>query len=129
MFVAPVVSHAENNEPVTQVQYAVEQNGWVQKDGKWYYYENGQMHRGFLEYNGKTYWMGPDGTMMTGYLTFHDRSYVFAEDGAMYIEAGWVLSGGEWYFVLQGGELLADGFLQEGDKTYWFGENGKLKSG
>lgn len=46
--------------------------GWVEDGGKWYFLntETGRMERGFIQVDGKTYYMQEDGSMLTGPRTF-----------------------------------------------------------
>lgn len=55
--------------------------GWLQDNGKWYYLnpETGIMERGFIQVDGKTYYMTADGSMLTSAHTFTPDS-----TGALY---------------------------------------------
>lgn len=68
-----------------QTQAAVK-NGWVTRQGKTYYYKNGKMYKGFLNLDGKTYYLnGKTGVMHTGWLKNKagDRRYFSKQDGSM----------------------------------------------
>ena len=59
-------------------------DGWEQKDGKWYFYKNGQMViDDWVRYKGERYWMGSDGAMVTGWQKVKDIDYYFYPDGHM----------------------------------------------
>lgn len=57
--------------------------GWVQKDGKWYYYDkDGQMVKSAWQlYKGGWYYLGPDGAMLTGLQTINSYNYYLYPDG------------------------------------------------
>lgn len=72
------------NEDGTWVYYNADgelHTGWLQVDGKWYYLnpETGIMHTGFLTVDGKTYYLQADGSMLTSPMTFTP-----AEDGSLH---------------------------------------------
>lgn len=54
--------------------------GWVEDGGKWYFLnlETGRMERGFVQVEGKTYYMQEDGSMLTG-----PRTFTPAADGSL----------------------------------------------
>ena len=59
-------------------------DGWEKKDGKWYFYKNGQMViDDWVRYKGERYWMGSDGAMVTGWQKVKDIDYYFYPDGHM----------------------------------------------
>lgn len=65
-------------------------NGWIKRDGKWYYYENGQMVQNDWElYKGDLYYLGGDGAMLTGWQKIGDETYYFYSDGHM-ARAEWI---------------------------------------
>ena len=69
-------------------------NGWIYLPGKWFYFKNGEPHRGRLVLGGKEYYM--------------DR-----ETGAM--QFGWIEDQGKWYYFQEGtGELFKDGITSDG---------------
>ena len=59
-------------------------DGWVKKDGKWYYYKNGKMVTSdWILYKGDSYYFGADGAMVTGWKTISGKSYYFYPEGQM----------------------------------------------
>ena len=62
------------------------ENGWISKDGKWYYYENGTMAKDkWLNISGKWYYVMSDGSMVSNsWKDINGKSYYFGTDGAMY---------------------------------------------
>ena len=59
-------------------------DGWEQKDGKWYFYKNGQLViDDWVRYKGERYRMGSDGAMLTGWQKVNDIDYYFYPDGHM----------------------------------------------
>ena len=55
-----------------------ENNGWVQKNGFWYYYMNGVMVRSnWVAYEGRWFYFGENGRMYTGRQKIGDKYYYF----------------------------------------------------
>lgn len=59
--------------------------GWSEKDGNWYYYnQDGQLQKGWLELNGDWYYLNPDnGVMATGFIQIEGKTYYMMADGKM----------------------------------------------
>ncbi len=91
------VTDLENNSSVVYdvTYYATQdiarattvENGWISKDGKWYYYENGTMAKDkWLNSSGKWYYITSDGSMVSNsWRDINEKSYYFGSDGAMYV--------------------------------------------
>ena len=94
-------------------------NGWVTKDGKTYYYENGEKVTGFreLEKDGKTatYYFDTKGVMLTGEQEIEGNVYLFASNGKMLI--GWQNEKLSYYRKVGG---RVSGFLQINGYYYHF---------
>ena len=59
-------------------------DGWVKKDGKWYYYKNGKMVTSdWILYKGDSYYFEADGAMVTGWKNISGKSYYFYPEGQM----------------------------------------------
>ena len=80
---------------------AAAKNGWVQEDGKWYYYQNGTKKTGWLLYGKDWYYLKPDGSM----------------------QVGWLLYGSVWYYMDANG-VMVTGTKTIGGKVYHFDTNG-----
>lgn len=92
------------------------QNGWIQKNGKWYYYEAGKLIKGWKKilYQGVKRWffLNDDGTMATGWKKIFwngaNRWFFFGSDGAM--RTGWqeITYRGtkKWFFFDDNGVML-----------------------
>lgn len=63
--------------------------GWQQEDGNWYYYQDGaRIVNQWVQENGDSYYMGPDGKMTTGSGHLIDGYlYDFTSDGKLLTEA------------------------------------------
>lgn len=58
--------------------------GWIQYNGKWFFIDtNGQIKTGWLEHNGYKYYLNKDGEMLTGWQKVGSYWYCFASDGHM----------------------------------------------
>ncbi|MFK9090253.1 5'-nucleotidase C-terminal domain-containing protein [Bacillus salipaludis] len=123
------------------------QNGWVQENGQWYYYENGQKHIGWLELEGKKYYfsqdgamitgwilvagnwynLGADGVMQTGLVTIDGKKYYLGTDGVM--KSGWVTIEGIKYFFNNNNGAMQTGWIWDAGKWYYLGTDGAMKTG
>ncbi len=63
------------------------QTGWLQDNGKWYYLnESGIMHTGWLTIGDATYYLYPDGAMASGESLISGKAYTFSDNGAFLFE-------------------------------------------
>ena len=89
-------------------------DGWVQENGNWYYYENGNFKTGLQKIGGKYYYFASNGVMQTGWHTINGVRRYFGSDGAAV--TAWSKSNGKWYYLKDG--VIQKGWLQEG--KYWY---------
>ena len=129
------------------------QSGWVQQDGKWFYYDiNGNKllgwqyigrdwyyfeptDQGVMLYDcekeilGKTYYFGNSGAMERG-LVQRPEGWYFTEDGGSK-QCGWQKIDGKWHYFDQANQgIMVYGCEKEiSGKTYFFDEDGVMKVG
>lgn len=125
--------------------------GWVQQDGKWYYYNpDGTMRLGWLQYgtNHVWYYFDEDGAMATGWRHVSSKWYYFDAEGVMMtgwvhvdgewyfldktsgaLQAGWILDGGKWYYCNGSGVMYSDEAVVISGKTYYFDASGAMVTG
>ena len=122
-------------------------DGWEEKNGSYYFYQNGEKVKGWqtaydewyyfqpssgklqtdwLQLNGRIYHFDQDGTMDWGWLKLQDKWYCFGYDGAMLTD--WVSIGGTYYYFNQSG-VMQTSWLEEDNQWYYLGENGAMKTG
>ena len=122
-------------------------NGWVQKDGKYYYYVNGSLKKGWLKLDGKYYYLGSTGERLTGWKKIGGKLYYFTTKGVMktgwlkvggkyfYFGSngvrvtGWIKLGGNWYYFNTSNGAMRTGWLKTGGKMYYMMNNGRMKTG
>ena len=100
--------------------------GWVTKDGKRYYYWNGEMLKGLYQIDGYYYHFDEStGVMTTGWKLISDKRYYFRKNGSlagtMWTEPGWkAISKYRYYFIDAGdGKACAKrGWLKLDGKRY-----------
>lgn len=93
-------------------------NGFKTVNGKTFFMENYMMHRGWLDYNGKRYYMEPLlGVMQTGLVADGTGIYFLGDDGAMC--TGLIKIGeNEYYFDSTTGAMLTNTTVKVGKKNY-----------
>lgn len=92
-------------------------DGWVRKDGVWYFYNDGRMIKSdWVKYKGQWFYMGADGAMVVGWQTIGGKMYHFATSGDM-AQDEWV----DGYFCdMSGVANDRKGKWQETDAGNWF---------
>ena len=103
-------------------------NGLSTYQGSTYYGENGKIHLGFKEINGKTYFFSRwGGAMRTGIFDIDGTVYGFKDDGTIMV--GWTEYQGQTYFFNKDGSRYS-GFQTINGKHYFFSQiDGTLKHG
>ena len=105
-------------------------NGWVWKDGEWYYGASGaELVRGWKLISGLWYWLDPakGGAMATGPAEVEGTWYVFSSSGSLLFN-GWVWKDGEWYYGASGAELVR-GWVKGSAWYYTDHESGRMLTG
>ncbi|MFR6068290.1 MAG: SH3 domain-containing protein [Clostridium perfringens] len=143
-----IINILKNNPNGSDVDTNTDSNydKWVNKDGKWYYYENGKMVIGWKFVDGEWYYLESNGVMATGWKELGGIWYYLNESGAMV--KGWqTISGKTYYFndsghmlvgkqVIDGrnynlntsGQLDSTNWVKSNNKWYYY-ENGKMITG
>lgn len=117
-------------------------DGWHLADHSWIYIRNGEMVDGWMgdyyfryhemayddivEYNGKLYYLKPDGKLLRGgwYYRQYEEAWVLARaDGSLYCSQ-WYQSGSTWYYF-QEYNMAEDGIYWIGEEIHEFDKNGK----
>ena len=86
------------------------QSGWVQSNGKWYFYESGDVKTGWVKTDGKWYYLNDLGVMQTGFVEVDGTWYFLDSSGAMF--TGWGTDGSRWFYFDGSGAM----------KTGWYKE-------
>ncbi|MEW4412350.1 hypothetical protein [Clostridium sp. AN503] len=115
---------------------------WTQIDGNWYNFGGGgTMITGWYRTDGNYYYFDPvTGIMQTSGTAMRDGvTYEFQPDGLsqkidglLIAEAGdtdgWVEENGIWYYLRDGQKVMNE-WLQDGDNSYYVGEDGAMYTG
>ena len=92
-----------------------DQSGWVKTDGKWYFYEAGDLKTGWVKTGGKWYYLDDLGVMQTGFVKVDGSWYYLSSSGAMF--TGWGTDGNRWYYLDASG-IMKTGWFKVGQ--YWY---------
>ena len=99
------------------------QNGWVQRDGFWYYFKNGEIATGIQTINGTTYGFYYGGRLANQEVV---DMYFFNEKGVLSASKGWKQSQyGYRYYTDANGKVYTGIHVIDGT-TYYFNEGGEL---
>ena len=122
-------TYAEITDTFTLVNVVKE--GWVNEDGGFAYYVEGEKLTGVQQIDGFYYDFGENGvnvgqTKLTG-LFFDEEAQVYRYSYIGELADGWQSIGGEWYYFKN--YAAVSGPTKVGQLNYEFEENGKLISG
>ncbi len=122
-----IINILKNNPNGSDVDTNTDSNydKWVNKDGKWYYYENGKMVIGWKFVDGEWYYLESNGVMATGWKELGGIWYYLNESGAMV--KGWQTISGKTYYFNDSGHMLTGKQVIDG-KNYEFNGSGQLIS-
>ena len=105
------------------------QTGWIEVDGKSYYLNSyGVMQIGWIfdEDQQEWYYFGSDGSMKIGWIKYGDNWYYLRRNGDM--ATGWIVSKDRWYYLNSNG-IMRTGWIYYGKKWYYLNENGTMETG
>jgi glucan-binding YG repeat protein/uncharacterized protein YdeI (BOF family) len=104
--------------------------GWIEvEDNTWVYVDptTGELVTGWLEVNGKTYFLDEEEYLMvTGWKKIDGSWYYFATSGSM--QTGWVKDSGKWYFLNADGTMKT-GWVKSDNKWYFLASSGAMQTG
>lgn len=89
-------------------------NGWKQIGNTWYHFTNTVMDTGWLDEDGKIYYVGSSGAMTTGWRKLADRNDDWGES---------------WYYFGTSGKMVSGGEQKVSGETYLFDEEGRMMTG
>lgn len=141
--------------PTVKTQAAIDSTasinslGWVQLDGKWYYYyEDGSlakgwknidgywyyftddcvMYKGWIQLNGYWYYLSETtGVMAKGWKEVDNYWYYFKDDGVM--QKGWIQLSGYWYYLDETTGVMSKGWKEVDNYWYYFKDDGVMYKG
>ena len=103
------------------------QTGWVQTNGKWYYYDNnGSKATGWRLIGNTWYYMDSSGVMLTGWQLINNKWYFLDPSGAML--TGWQFINNNWYYMNSSGAMLT-GWQLINNKWYYMNSSGAMLTG
>ncbi|MFD3446568.1 3D domain-containing protein [Microbacteriaceae bacterium 4G12] len=109
------------------------QNGWVQSNSNWYYYQNGTIKTGWVLDNNNWYYLNPDnnGAMTKGWVFKKDnKNWYYLDPVTGVMKTGWQKINEKWYYLtLEEGDMKK-GWQQINGLWYYLDpESGDMKKG
>lgn len=103
--------------------------GWEQEGKYWYYYENGVQKKGWLDQQGKQYFLSKKtGRMFKGLHKISKSIYYFDTNGVMVTDK-WVKAKKKWYYIGADGKALVKKWKRSNGKRYRLGADGAMLTG
>ena len=101
--------------------------GWVEQDGKRYYLdENGQIVTGWIHLEDGSYYLDNNGAALTGWQDVDDLHRYFGENGVLW--TGWLEQDGNTLYLTAAGTITT-GWTDIGEDRYLFSEDGIMHTG
>jgi len=100
-----------------EVPVTITEKGWIQENGKWYYYRNGAPLQYFQTINNKRYYFTGKGVMVTGW--FHGKKWYYADPRSGIVATGWKNINNKWYLFRYTDGSMITGWYKNG-KGQWF---------
>ncbi|MBC2477986.1 N-acetylmuramoyl-L-alanine amidase family protein, partial [Clostridium beijerinckii] len=99
--------------------------GWLKNNntGDWYYYSDGRMKTGWVQYGNSWYYMDSDGKMATGWRKVNGFWYYLNSTGEM--ATGWINDGNGWYYLYANGSMTWNNTVD----GYHLDSTGKMVTG
>ena len=105
--------------------------GWVQKSGKWYYFDkkDGHMLTGWLTLKSRKFYLQSDGSMIAGprWYNVGGKRYYFTKNG--HVRSAWEMIGGKWYFRDTTGTVVKNNWIKYAGKYYYLTSTGAAATG
>lgn len=116
-----VIGSSESIKICNTIDLPTIRNGWVQRNDKTYYYENGKKKTGWLSENSQRYYLNPseDGAMQIGWTYVDGYKLYFNNDGQLVQDVDYLIGPQDSYFikVYKWGNYLII-FAKDGDNGY-----------
>lgn len=88
-----------------------EEQGWILRDGDWYYYNE-------------------DGSVRTGWIYYNDEWYFLSDEDGSMVRGDAANDGENWYFLDEDGHIAISGWGSTADNRWYYADdNGILKNG
>ena len=96
--------------------------GWSLEEGKYYYYQEGRRHKGWLRLSGEYYYFDNTGVMQTGWQTIGGQTYYFYSSGSML--TGWLTQDNKKYYFYPSGSMVVCAQVVVEGMAYYFDAKG-----
>lgn len=104
-------------------------NGWVKKDGYYYFYKKGRLICGRFTYKGKGYYCLKNGRRYTGWLVSKGKRYYYNRKNGIMFRNRWATGDKYKYYFDKSGVAIAGLWLNYGGKRYYFLKNSRMATG
>ena len=110
---------------VRQITYT----GWLEENGKWYYYQNGGMLKNQWKADSMGWcYLGSDGAMKTNAWIKDSVGWCYVSGNGYIVKNGWISSGGKWYYLNADGYMLYNTWQRDSNGWCYLGHDGAMKT-
>ena len=102
----------------TAIPKETAKNGWVQENGKWFFYEDGEMVKNAWRQDSKGWcFLGEDGAMLTNQWKKDSKGWCYIGSSGYIVYSKWVKDSTGWCYVDASGYMVYNKWVK--DSTGW----------
>ena len=99
--------------------------GWIDSNGKKYYFDDGKPYLGWHSIDGCDYYFGDDAAVKYGWLTLDGKRYYLDDKGK---KTGWELINGKYYYFSEQG-VMQTGWIRIVGRYFFLDSQGVMQTG
>ena len=102
-------------------------NGWVQENGKWFFYEDGEMIKNAWRQDSKGWcFLGADGAMLTNQWKKDSKGWCYIGSSGYIVYSKWVKDSTGWCYVGAAGYMVYNKWVKDSKGWCYVGADGYM---